>query len=228
MLAWAMPVQADDQADPRAIIDRAIKASGGEEMLAKNKAQTWNETGTFYGMGDGLPFKGAYASQPPSQFKMAIENVFTIVVNGDKGWMNDTEMNAEQLAEFKENNYAGWVSSLLPLKDKEFTLTAIEETKVGNEPAVGVKVSHAGHRDVKLYFDKKTGLLVKVVMRAKAEDLGGKEVDQESELREYKDMNGIKVPMKVVILRDGKRYVEAEVTDWKGSEKLPDSTFAKP
>src|SRR5262249_54866995 len=106
-------------------------------VLAKNKAHTWNETGTFYGMGEGLPFKAAYASQLPDQFKMAVENVFTIVLDGNKGWVNDNGMSAEQIAELKENNYAGWVSTLLPLKDKAFTLTAIEDIKIGDQPRNG-------------------------------------------------------------------------------------------
>jgi hypothetical protein len=228
MLCCTRILQAQNQTDPRAVVDRAIKAAGGEEILSKNKAHTWNETGTFYGMGEGLPFKAAYASQLPDQFKMAVENVFTIVLDGNKGWVNDNEMSAEQLAELKETNYAGWVSTLLPLKDKAFTLTAIEDIKIGDAPATGIKVNHPGHRDVKLYFNKTTGLLSKVVARAKPEDLGGKEVDQETELRDYKDIGGMKVPMKVVIQRDGKRFVEATIQDWKGTEKLDKSVFAKP
>jgi hypothetical protein len=224
----APALKAQDQSDPRAVIDRAIEAAGGEEILAKNKAHTWNETGTFYGMGDGLPFKAAYASQLPDQFKMAVENVFTVVLDGNKGWVNDNEMSAEQLAELKETNYAGWVSTLLPLKDKAFTLTAIEGIKIGEETAIGIKINRSGHRDVKLYFNKANGLLAKVVARAKPEELGGKEVDQETELRDYKDINGMKVPMKVVIQRDGKRFVEATIQDWKGTEKMDKSVFAKP
>jgi hypothetical protein len=214
-----------DQPEPRAIIDRAIQAAGGEEALNKNKAQTWNETGTFYGMGDGIPYKGAYASQPPDKFKMEIQNVFTIVVNGDKASFGGGDASPEQLSELKEDNYVRWISGLLPLKDQAFKLSAIGEAKVGDQPAVGVQVSHQGHRDVKLYFNKDNGLLVKVVARVKAEELGGKEVDQEIQRSNFKEMSGIKVPTKVAIQRDGKKFVEAEISDWKGTEKLDDNIF---
>jgi hypothetical protein len=156
---------------------------------------------------------------------MAIKNVFTIVLDGDKGWVNGAEMNAEQLKEMRESNYAGWVSTLLPLKDKAFTLSSLAETTVGGKPAVGVKVSHQGHRDVKLYFDKESGLLAKVISRVKAEEMDGKEVDQETEQQQYKDFGGIKVPKRIVIRRDGKRFVEANIRDWKGAEKLDNSVF---
>src|SRR6185503_2550966 len=78
---------ADDQADALAIVAKSIKATGGEEKLAKYNAQTWKETGTYYGMGAGLPYTGNYAAQWPKQFRMEIETVFTIVINGDSGWV---------------------------------------------------------------------------------------------------------------------------------------------
>src|SRR5437660_633980 len=112
--------RADDSADARAIIDKAIKASGGEEKLAKYKAETFKEKGTYYGMGNGQPYQGTYQVQLPDQFKMEIAGVFILVVDGDKGWMkangNTMDLTKEQLAEHKNSNYSSWVASLLPLK----------------------------------------------------------------------------------------------------------------
>src|SRR2546427_242862 len=73
--------------DGRAIVTRAIQAAGGEAKLAKFQAFTWKEKGTYYGMGEGLPYTGVYAINRPSQFRMEIEGVFIVVVNGDKGWV---------------------------------------------------------------------------------------------------------------------------------------------
>jgi hypothetical protein len=89
-------------------------------------------------------------------------------------------------------------------------------------------VSHQGHRDVSLYFDKETGLLVKSVQTVKAQELGGQEVKQEFFQKDYKEVGGVKVPTKHVFLRDGKKYVEAEGTEIKLLEKLDDGTFGKP
>src|SRR5437868_15187557 len=55
--------RADDAADARAIIDKAIKASRGEEILDKYKAETLKEKGTYYGMGNGIPYTGHYWMQ---------------------------------------------------------------------------------------------------------------------------------------------------------------------
>jgi hypothetical protein len=232
VLSVAATTRADDQAEARAVIDKAIKAQGGEDKLTRFRNMTWNETGTYYGMGDGVPYTASYATQSPTRFRMDIKDVFLMVFDGDKGWIrmgdDTTEMNAEQVAEQKEDLYAGNLTTLLPLKDKSVTLALIKEAKVGDRPAVGVKVSSKGHRDVSLFFDKETGLLIKSETRVKAQEMGGKEVTQESLYSDHKDVDGLKVPFKVVISRDGKKFVEATHSDLKFPQKLDDKLFAKP
>jgi hypothetical protein len=107
-------------------------------------------------------------------------------------------------------------------------LAPLEAIKVDGKPAVGVKVSHKGHEDIKLYFDKDTNLLVKVELRVKAQEQGYKEVTQETFLKDWKDADGIKVVTKVVDKRDGKLYIEEEVSDVKYLEKVEAKLFAKP
>ena len=99
--------------------------------------------------------------------------------------------------------------------------------KVGDRPAVGVKVAHKGHRDVNLFFDAKTGLLLKTERPAK-DTMTGKEFTQTTLHDDYKEVEGIKHARKVTILRDGKKYVEGMSSDYKPQEKLDASTFAKP
>src|SRR5262249_40581915 len=105
--------RADDN-ECRAIIDKSIKAVGGSGRLCKYKAETWKEKGTFYGEGAAQPYTGNYAVQWPDQFRMEIEGVFTLVLNGDKGSFKEggqvREMTKEQLAQQKESQYAGWVA----------------------------------------------------------------------------------------------------------------------
>jgi hypothetical protein len=224
--------RAEDADKARAIIDKAIKALGGAKKLGKYKAATWKEEGTYYGMGEGLPYKGKYASQGPDQFRMEIEGVFTIVLNGDKGWTkmgNETKaMTKEQLAQQKTEHRAGYISTLLPLQDKAFKLEALDETTVDKKLAVGVKVTHKAYPEVKLYFDKKTGLLAKVAYRGKAPEQKFKEVDQELYFHDYKAVDGRQVPHKIVMKRDGKPFVKAKIEDWEAKEKLDDKVFAEP
>lgn len=231
-LATFASARADDAADARALIDKGIKALGGKDKLAKVQAQTWKEKGTYYGMGKGIPYTSVCAVQWPDKFRMEVEGVFTIVPNGDKGWIKSEgetkEMSKEQLAAQKESHHAGWVTTLLPLDDKSYSLALLPESKVDGKPAAGIKVTKKGMPDVSLFFDKESGLPVKSTFRTKAEEQGNKEVIQDVYYGGYRDVNGVKIPGKITIKRDDKPFVEAENSDIKLAEKLDEKTFAKP
>jgi hypothetical protein len=227
---------ADDSA-AQAVLTKALEAQGGAAKLAKLQAATAKIKGTFHGMGAALDFTGEYASQGADRYKVDIEIEvagqklrFVQVLSGNEGWYrygDDTEaMDPEALAEAKEEAYAEWVSSLIPLKDKQFTLSPLGELAIEQRQTVGVKVASEGHRDVDLYFDKETGLLAKIVTQAT--DDGGQLVSEETLPSEYREFNGIKQPTKYSVKRDGKLYMETEVTEIQLVEKLDDSVFAKP
>src|SRR5262245_917636 len=119
-LAWA------GENDALAIVNKSIKAYGSEKALAKQKAAKLKETGTYYGMGEGLPYMGVYAYQQPGQFRMEIQDVFTLVFNKDKGWVSGggetKDMTKEQVAIQKGEQQVREMTSLLTLRDKAFTL----------------------------------------------------------------------------------------------------------
>jgi hypothetical protein len=224
------------------VIDKAVKAMGGEEKLAKFKAQTFKMKGKFYGMGDGTDFTGEWQVQPPDKMRFQIDadvggtqaTVLTFVINGDKVWekgFNEASKEVtdkDELAESKEEIHAHRVTSLLPLKDKGYQLASLGEVKIDGKPAVGIRVSHKGYRDVNLFFDKDNGLPLKVERVVKDKNSGGKEQTQEEILKGYKEVSGVLHPMKILINRDGQKYVEGEVTEIEFKEKIDDSVFAKP
>lgn len=238
LLLAAVPVRAGDQADAKVILDKAIKAAGGEKKLAaRYKAGTSKGKGKINLMGTEIEFTFEAAVQPPKQSRRRSEGDFngmkferTEVLNGDKGWVafmgNTEEMSEDQLAAAKEDLYAGWVVTLVPLKDAGFKLAPLAETKVADHPAVGVKVSHQGHKDVNLYFDKEKGLLVKVERRIK--DMQGQDVDQETFYTDYKEDNGVQRATKQKTKRDGNDYLDIEITEFKPVDKFDENTFAKP
>src|SRR2546427_327953 len=123
---------------------------------------------------------------------------------------------------------AGWISSLLPLKDKAYQLAPLGEVEVEKQPALGIKVTRKGYPEVKLYFSKKTGLLAKTEFRVKATDAGNKEVLQELYYHDHREVDGAQVPRKVILKRDGKLFVDSENHDMKAHGKLDNKVFAMP
>jgi outer membrane lipoprotein-sorting protein len=235
LFAGAGLVRADGEADARKVIDRAIKAHGSADKLAQLKAHTFKLKGKYYGMSaDGTDYTGEWSIQAPDKFRMEISGQgfkFVNVVNGNKGWVqvmgNTQEMDKEALAESKETLYAGRVTNLVNLKEKGFTFAPLGEAKVGKRDAVGIRVSHKGHRDINLFFDKKTHMLLKSERRAK-DTMGGGEFTGEEFYEEYKEVGGIQHAHKIRILRDGKKFVDGETTDFMVQDKLDDSLFDKP
>jgi hypothetical protein len=226
-------LRAADGPDAKAIVEKAIKALGGEEKLKKHAAATWNEAGKYYGMGDGIDYEAKYTVQWPDRFRLEISGVFTIVLTKDKGWVNSansgtSEIPADELAEQQARQRASWITTRLPLTDKDLKWTATGETKIDDRPALGVTVSQAGQRDVALFFDKETGLLTKGEIIVKSREHGNMEVKQETVYSAYKEVEGLKTPTKLSIKRDGKLFVEGERSDIKFPEKLDDAVFGKP
>src|SRR5437016_4035413 len=95
-----------------------------------------------------------------------------VLVVGCSGKSKEKDKDAEDpkkiiekaLKAFQEEFYSVNVEMLAPLlKEKAYTLSTLDEIKVDGKPAVGVKVSAKGHRDIELYFDKESHLPVKTV-----------------------------------------------------------------
>jgi hypothetical protein len=239
-LATAGAARADEPAATRAIIEKAIQARGGEDKLAQMKAMTFKSKGKFYTMGEGADYTGEWAIQPPDKVRVQLEAepggmkfTFLFVFDGKQGWMkiNDTtiDLDEDALTEAKEDIHAGRVETLVPLlKDKRFELSPLADAKVDGHPVVGVRVAHNGHRDIKLYFDKKIGLLLKNERMIKDQTFGGQERTQETLHSDYKDVKGVKQPLKLLIKRDGDKHLEGVITDFQMKDKLDDAVFAKP
>lgn len=236
-LAIGLVQRAPAADEPKDIIAKAIKAYGGEEKLSKLRAGKSKAKGKLELFG-GISFTSESSAQLPDKFKevasleiMGKQVTITTVYNGKEAWvsaMGQTQtLEGKALDQMKENAHAGRVGQLVTLKEKEFTLAPLGEIKVSGKIAVGVKVSCKGHGDISLFFDKTTGLVAKTERRA-VDAQSGQEYLEERFDSDYKLVNGLQTPHKIVVHRDGKKFMEAEISEVKIVEKLDDSEFAKP
>src|SRR5688572_13987300 len=93
VLAVAAPARADDEADARKIIEKAVKAHGGQDKLDKLPASTVKFKGTFHGTGEAIAVTGEISTQGNDKQRVEMEIdaggmkiPIAIVVAGDKGW----------------------------------------------------------------------------------------------------------------------------------------------
>jgi len=236
LLASVSAVRADDREEALAVVDQAIKAHGGQDALAKARSVERESSGQMFVAGKAVPFTDTFTARFPDQLRLDLKASeggqklqVLVVVNGDKGWQSTggaaAELAAERVKELREDGFAYWLTTLVPLKkDDALTLAPLAEAKVNGKPARGVKVSRKGAGDVKLYFDKESHLLVKMERQA-AE--AGLSVAKEEVYSAHKEFDGVKLPTKIVQSLGGNKFIEITEAKYK-FPKLSDATFAKP
>jgi hypothetical protein len=223
--------------EPKEILEKAVKAHGGLEKINKFKALQSKAKGKIELMG-GLEFTQEVSVLVPDKFKEVVHVMVngqqvdvTTVYDGKQGWVSaggvTKPLEGNILDAVKDAIETMGLARLAFVGGKDYELGPLGETKVNNRPAVGVKVSRKGGKQVNLFFDKETGLLGKIEHRTK-DAMTGQEVNEERIILEYQDVEGMKTAKKAVVNREGMKYVEVEVTDVKLLESLDASEFAKP
>jgi hypothetical protein len=199
---------------------------------------TWKTKATITFNGESNPMSLHSTVQGLDRYKAEFEGEFggntikgVVVLNGKKGWRKFGEENMEMDDDAVANEKRQISLQVIPirlvvLKDKAYKLESAAEQKVGDKPAVGIKVTGPDGKDFTIYFDKESGLPVRVV--AKVVGFDGQEFTQETTLTDYKEVEGIKKAMKHESKRDGEDFIKSEITEFKVLDKVDAKTFDQP
>ncbi len=229
--------RAEDQ-DPKAIVEKGIKALGGEENLKKARIVTWKVKGKIYFGENENPVTTELTVEGLDHYRSQIEGKFgdndfkgVIILQGEKGWSKFGDdlmpLDKDRLGNEKRMVYLNVIpATLLPLKSDGFKLEALADEKVGDKPAAVIKVTPPDKKDFTLYFDKETGLPLKI--KAVVVGFDGNEFTMESSYSEFKELGGIKKATKVVSTRDGDKFFDQEITEYKPIDKAPAGSFDEP
>lgn len=222
----------------RAILERAIVAHGGHEQLARVHADKVRLKGTLQVGDSAVAFTNDLTLQLPAQFKSVLtlhtfpkSRTITYLLDGDRATVlldgQPQPITAAQLGQLKQTLQLEQALRLVPLlSDAAFALQPLPEVRYNAQVYVGVRVQGKGQRDVKLYFDQSSGLLVKAEHRLPGPD--GKDVVQEAYYGDYRDVGGFRRAGKVVVMRDGKKAMEAELVEAQRYERIDPVEFTRP
>jgi len=241
LVALILPSMAATRDSARVIILKAIKAQGGTEKIARLRIMRIKAEGTMTVSPDqaNCPVIFEDIWQMPTRYRSTLTMQLidgtitqTQVIDGDTGWIQVNNqpaqrMSREALAEMKEQKYAEDLDRLLFLNDKTITLSILEEIMINEKPATGVLVKSKGHREVSLYFETGSGLLVKRIQHVK-DDERGKEVMQEVTFSDYREKDGVNYYRHITMSREGVIVVDAKLTEVKVLSKVDDKLFALP
>lgn len=230
--------EAPAKKDPRAILVRAIRAHGGADRLARLRTIHEQSRGVLTVLGMKVGFTTEVLFRAPEQFRITQttdlrgKRLHVVqVFDGNKGWRIQGGIpkpaDDRTLVNWKELAHATHVGTLTPLlaADKGYTLTLLGEIEVKGKKAVGVKVAYKGRRDVTLYFDRASGLLVRKAFQPRP---GGKEAVQDEVYSDFKEAEGVKRPGHVTVSLGGIPHAEIDVTLTRFPDRLDDKTFREP
>lgn len=229
-LAWG-------QEATEAIVKKAIQAHGGAVLLTKYPAvETKTQGQILIGMGIGIA-QTTYFQLPNQLKEVQIVNLngqraeVITVFDGQKAWMNTNsetqELGGQALVEVKESVHLARLCRLTTLLEKDLQLTVIPEAKVDGATVVGLKVTAPGFREVRLFFDKDSGLLTRIERMA-FDFQARQEVPEVRVMSNYKYLSGVRTARTITLHRAGKKYMEIEVVDAKPVPQLEAATFARP
>lgn len=238
-VTWSGIVRADDQAAMKELVRKAIQAHGGAANLAHFAGATWKGQGKLYWQGGQTVYSVTGARQHGRAALLAVEGEtegtrfqLVRVLNGDQGWVRLNgkvqDLDAPALAEERERLYANWIGSLVPLLGDQCQLAPAGPLAVQGKPATGVRVSFPGCREVTLYFDDESFLLVKKTVPIHDLARQGAEILQETYYFDYTVVEGVQTARKQQVRWDGKPYLDLELTEIKPLLRLPETLFFRP
>jgi hypothetical protein len=240
LLAPVSNATADDR-EVAAIVNKAIKALGGEDKLSKIEAVTWKTTGWMNMLFQGpehfkctgeLTIAGLDRSRSELIMFDSGGNKGRIrsVLNGDNAWLDWGEgpKPTRHAPGLKRSLYLAMIPvTLAPLKDPRFKIGVGGDEKVGDRPAVVLNVTCPDGETIKVSFDKESGLPLKAVGKASLIDDAAFNLDFTLEViySKYKDFEGIKTATQI----DFKGQLfnrKLEVIEFKVLKPVDPSLFA--
>jgi hypothetical protein len=226
-----------DQKEQHQILDKAIKALGGDAKVAKLMAAGWKGTTNFEIDGQQITLKHEGSGLGFGRVRLDVDlqvngqtQALLLVINGDKAWLSAggrvNDLKGKELAPIRDAAYGMRLVHLLPaLKAKDVKLAHLGELKVGDRATVGLSITRKGRPDVNLFFDKESGKPRKAAFRIKSAD--NQEKEMELLYDNYKDFDGLTHFTKMTLKFEGKDII-TELTEITAPGELEATLFDRP
>jgi len=201
-------------ADPAAILDRAIKAAGGEAALRRASVLKWRGRAAVHAGERRITLEGRWIVEPPDRAVVATwetdrgeASTRRLILLGSEGWMERggerTPMTPEVVANERDQFYLYSVMRLLPLREPGVRLSATGPRSL--------RVEREGRPTVEMIFDG-SGRLDR--MRTQVLDpASGRRVSEEITLEGAIAAGGVQWPLRLFITQDGTPFFDLELTE---------------
>jgi outer membrane lipoprotein-sorting protein len=220
---------------PDAVIEKYLAAMGGRDALGKLTSR--RATGTVLLSSGGNDLNGTYEVSTKAPNKVRVQIKLDLTPMGmpdpmviDQRFDGATAMNmnsmqgntpiaGSQLEHMKNNAFP---SPLFNYKTNGMKFEVLPKEQVGGRDAIALVATPKTGPSMKLYFDPDSGLLVRSVVRLNVPEQG--EIEQVSEPSDYRAVDGVKVPHKIVNTSPN-QTVTITITKVENNVALDDAIF---
>jgi outer membrane lipoprotein-sorting protein len=232
---WVVQAQAQTANE---VVEKNLAAMGGRGALAKLESRI--ATGSVAISTEGADLAGPlviYLKAPNksrtlirldlSQSGMA-EMVIDQRCDGKTAFASnslqgDREISGNQLQNMLN---ASFPTQLLKYKEAGARVELVGKEKVGSREAYVLLYTPKTGPASRLFVDAETWLLLRAVVRVESLELGG-EVEQTSDMSDYREVDGVKVPFAVAIVNPPQR-ITITLTKVEHNKPIDEAMFSRP
>jgi hypothetical protein len=204
------------------IIEKYVAALGGADAIKKVTSRVMK--GTILAGGSETPIE-LFTKAPNKRVSIGNGQSFT-AFDGTAGWMGNTGRPARDMSatEAEAAGLDAEFSLALRLKEIFPQLRRGRPEAIGGVECETLTGTRPGRPPVRLYFDKNSGLLLRMVRYA--ETPVGRNATQ-IDYADYREMDGVKSPFRWTLSRPNGRFT-IQVKEAKNNVAIEDARFAKP
>ena len=204
------------------IVEKYVAALGGADAIRKVTSRVMK--GTIMVGGNEMPIE-LFTKAPNKRISISNGQSYT-AFDGTAGWMGNTGRPAREMsaAESEAAGLDAEFSLALRLKEIFPQLRRGRPETIAGVECETLNASRPGRPPVRLYFDKNSGLLVRMVRYA--ETPVGRNATQ-IDYADYREMDGVKSPFRWTLSRPNGRFT-IQVKEAKNNVPIEDARFAKP
>ncbi len=221
------PNQANPPDLPHAeeIVGKYTAAIGGEASVSKLKSLV--EKGTFEAAGHQFPVQVFVKS--PERISVVTQwpnGDGSTVFNGQAGWITFPGRPQHPMtpADVEAARIDADLQFAIDMKKSFSELRVEKELKIGDKDAVMISGQRTSLAPVEMYFDRQSGLLLRMVRYAQS-PLGRNPT--QIDYSDYRDVAGVKLPFHWVSATPTGRFV-IQLESAEANTSIPDSRFEKP
>jgi hypothetical protein len=235
VVTWAHPAWAQTADE---VIEKSVTALGGRASFAKLKSRRTAGTITLQTPAGDIAGTVEVLNALPNKTRTLINADLTSVgagsltvdqrFDGTKGYVLDNlqgnrDITGEQLDNMRNT---GFPHLFLKYKDLGIAAKLIGKEKVGDRDTYLIAFEPTTGSTIRQFIDAETYLPIRAVIKVAVPQLG-QDVEQTSDVSDYRDVDGVKIPFKLSVSSNVQNYTIV-ITKVEHNTPIDDALFVKP